>query len=334
MKSEHFFIVGTERSGSSLLRSILGNHSEINIIPNDGNFFGFYDKFKGKSLNKKEKIFLVNRIKEKGKKLDKWNLDWGKIIAEVKKNEYHQIEDIIKIIWEEHWNNSKGSIKAFKKPYAELYFKLILSLYPDALFIAIIRDPRAVYASRKYYKRRDKTINFKGLLSIYKWNQSEREIRRMKAKLKNRVKIVKYENLVQSPFEIIKEICNFLGIQMIKGILNTNKKFEFNSNSSFEPSNIGNKKRVIYKSSVEKWRKKISNSEIRLVESQNKILMERENYNTLKPNLNLMEKINYLLLLMLYKGIILARKIKHYLGDFFRRIVPSRNLNISPPIIE
>jgi len=322
----YFFILGTERSGTSLLRKILGNHSKITIPPNDGDIFGYYKRFSSKKLSKMEKREIVNEIKREKPKLKEWKLNWREIEKEALKEKYDSIGDIIGIIWENFWKKSDAPIKALKTPYIELHYDLILKLYPDAYFISILRDPRAVYVSRKHYKKIKKklgfrdTFAFKNLLAVYKWVESRKAVRQIREKVgERRLGVIRYEELVKNPQENIQRVCNLLDIEFEEKMLEL--KGSDVGSSSFEQRK---NKPEIYKSSIDKWREKISKPEIKLIEKYSGEFMDRLGYKRVSPILNFKEKLEFYLLSFAFNLTVAARIFKEkcrHITRLYKRII-------------
>ncbi len=86
-----------------------------------------------------------------------------------------------------------------KTPIHTFHLSYIRSVFPDAIFLGIVRDPRDAYAS------------FNGMLAIqgkpkrsvaefsHLWNES------LAACIKNNIDVIKYEDLIRRPVEIINK---------------------------------------------------------------------------------------------------------------------------------
>lgn len=168
-ESRHFskppiFIGGCGRSGTTLLLSMLSAHPKIFCIPYETDAF---TKWKVKSGK-----FYPTRIDRLYRALLRYSLP----------KEVHR--------WCE------------KRPANVLYIGQILEFYPNASFIHIVRDPRAVCTSihpsapNKY------------------WISTERYITDLKAGMRYfehpRVLTIQYENLILNKGEMIRKICEFI----------------------------------------------------------------------------------------------------------------------------
>jgi len=111
------------------------------------------------------------------------------------------------------------------------YFNEILSYFPNAKVINMVRDQRDVLLSQKNkWKRRSlgasaiplseairSYINYHPILSSKIWNSSLEYT--AKFKNNNRVRVVRFEDLLVEPIRIVKELCQFLEIDFNQEML-------------------------------------------------------------------------------------------------------------------
>lgn len=204
------FIVGMPRSGTKLLRELLNRHPGIAIpviesqfIPDmiaqfgnppdlgfDDEFDRFYQKFSG------TKFFL--KMKERGYILNKDELDrtmdrrsWSSILEAIFKF-YAPPEKDKNFIWGD------------KTPSYLTHIDLLKSLYPQARFLHIIRDPRDYALS----------VNKTWGKSLYRaaclWRNGIEKARSSGHKLGQDYKELFYEALLENPEKILRDICQFL----------------------------------------------------------------------------------------------------------------------------
>ena len=136
----YLFIFGEQRTGSTLLHSILKNHPQIAATPNDLNILDLCS-FKG------IKLFPYNKDLNK---LDQWNL--GDLISFSKSIEGKPRELILKIVLDTFFKNKEEEIKVHKTPKAEHNLDIYREVFKNSLFIYLIRNPFAIISSKKYWK--------------------------------------------------------------------------------------------------------------------------------------------------------------------------------------
>ena len=273
------FIVGHERSGTSLLRAIIGSHPEVSIPPNDCNLLRYYDmrsKY-GNFETEEEKWLFINDIKS-DHKFKCWPMDWAGLETDIL-SKCQNLKEAYICILRNLWDKSGKTRGALKRPTYEHRIEFLLELFPDSLFIAIIRDPRSIVASQKYYNGKLRKywkvgfFNTGCIVTGMSWNKSIGKIRSFEKKYgKGQILVLSYETLIKSPVETVKQICDFTSLDFSESMLEFDKQFDFKSNSSFS-TNTGN---LIYKDSLRKWQKKLTHLEVRLVEyfAENKLVAE------------------------------------------------------------
>jgi hypothetical protein len=202
------FIVSSPRSGSTLLRLIIDAHSKISIPP-PGFMFPFIYPFLfsygdlNNELNLRELIEDVTQFH----KLKGWpeKLTVNEIIAAVKENSFVGVYSAI----HEIWAKKHGKVRWGEKTPRNIFFiGEILSCFPDAQFIHIIRDGRDVAV--------DWVDNLNWPKNIYssamEWREHILAIKPWRDKLSaDQLIEIFYEDLVKDPFTVVQQVCNFVG---------------------------------------------------------------------------------------------------------------------------
>lgn len=148
------------------------------------------------------------------------------------------------------------------------FLPVLANAFKDAKFIVIIRDPRgAIASSMKVGEENPELVPL-----MYSFAQHWRKHAAFSWKLmrdpkiKDRLFVLRYEDLVCSPEEKVKEICEFLDVPFSSDMLVT-KNFrsisgkEWTTYSSFEvPEN------VIYTDSIESWKKYLKKGQTEFTE--------------------------------------------------------------------
>jgi len=236
------FIGGAGRAGTRLLRSIIGKLSSVYEIPRETYMFASSPKpdqevwkeldsitdtkekqkayllfillsiFYKKEIAIKKFLFLKNdfsKIRETWDKFDfrsKVNHD-QKIISLFQKMQPHlntsdkfEIFDfVLDCLCEEH--NCERWVE--KTPSNIFNTKKISELYPQAKFIAITRNPLAVYAS---WKKKDENKNI--ISVIRNWINIHKTIKSLENS--DFILLIKYEDLINNPEATVKKICAYI----------------------------------------------------------------------------------------------------------------------------
>jgi len=149
-----------------------------------------------------------------------------------------------------------------KTPAHIFFIPRLLEWFPQAKIIHTFRDPRAIYASRKK-KAEDKAgqsarsglrrlgVVFQlasSLHVIINWRRVERRHQQYQAQFPGRYALMKYEDLVQNPEVTLERLCSFLEIPLIQPML-----LQKVVNSSFLPDGAAG----FDVGSITRWRKHV-----------------------------------------------------------------------------
>jgi len=270
--TKQIFVVGSSRSGTTMMGRIFGNHKDIFTF-NELHFFGtIWTNTTNQELSKLEQINLLSRlfcIQENGlfrqDSIADFNDKAKSLLSDNIKNPLEVYALFLNTITLEN----SASISCEQTPKNMYYLEEILSHFPNAKVINLVRDQRDVLLSQKNKWKRKflgasaiplseairSFVNYHPLLMSKVWASSLQHTK--KYKNHNRVKIVKFEELVSNSEETIKKVCSFLDIDFQEEMLSIPV-----IGSSTEADS---KLRHIDSSKIAKWEKGgLSNAEIYL----------------------------------------------------------------------
>jgi len=224
-KANPIYIIGVPRSGNTLLGCILNKHPDLFILFEENTFHALRKQWK-------------TRLKQKPKRPEK---EIARTFIEEWSNRTHcntsldiSFEEITQFAseGEPHWGSmlncfmrylmSKSKPSAMrwgdKTPHHTAHISRIQSTYPKAQFIYVYRDPLQVVASLSKESftpaENDVLTNaevVRHYLSIYQ--------KQKKFVKPNQLLEVKYEELVYTPEQTLKDICNFLEVSYTPALL-------------------------------------------------------------------------------------------------------------------
>ena len=212
MKTLPIFVGGCERSGKTLLGSMISSHSQILYTPESSFFFDILQNPKLDYHHLPSRI-IFERIK-KHPRFNIWGIDidipeWGK------RNEYVPYSSIINWVISSYSNQTYGrGLDTYlfwvnHTPINIKYASVIFDLYPNSKIIHLVRDGRAVAASLLHT-----TWGPKSILDASKF-WLIRVAMGLGAESKfghSRVQRIYYEDLVTSPDQTLQKIYGFIGI--------------------------------------------------------------------------------------------------------------------------
>jgi hypothetical protein len=273
------FIVGSGRSGTTLLVYIFNQNPNCIASPEIKHFIHFYKKYKNV---KKVSQTLINdyskylKIYAKNKKLF---MHYGSetLLNKLKVGQEINYSRLTKLFFfcltEEKQNINEINVIIDKNPYYTFYLKKITSFFPDAKIIFMLRDYRAfVLSNRQSQKKRVK------ILSIYYyslvWNLFLKKALAVQKKHPTQLSFIKYEDLVYEKESTIKHIANYFDVVYSPEMLNFHETIRENlkrkklSQIQYEwaTKKIENLSKPLNSSRVEAWKKELTFSEIQSIE--------------------------------------------------------------------
>ena len=213
MKSESpIFIVGCPRSGTTLLGLMLDSHPDISVAHEAAIFHFLYNKGRQRwrlsSAEERKKFF--ERLEQYSNLREALGQDV--VHTALEKLRSHQkltVKIIVDALSDAYLQKTGKTVWGEKTPTHYYHIDDILNLYPQVAIVCLIRDPRAVFASMKRYAQRKK-----GTDEWYWWMTENPEKASMlwldcyesTVKRKDKIYFVKYEELVQSPESILRNL--------------------------------------------------------------------------------------------------------------------------------
>jgi hypothetical protein len=202
-----FFLLGVQRSGTTLLRLLIDSHSQIAIPFESFVLIDFYNKIQKKQYNlafmHDRKKLVTDLLSSKG--INKWSPTIG--VEDIDIDKCHTLSDAFNQIYSAYAEKSGKQIWGDKTPSYTLHLHILNELFPHAKFIHIIRDGRDVALSLVRQQWGPNSL-IQGLMY---WKEVVLWVRKMGRMLpKDRYMEIHFEDLVNDPKTILKQIMNFL----------------------------------------------------------------------------------------------------------------------------
>jgi hypothetical protein len=259
-----FFIIGASRSGTTLLRLMLNAHSHL-AIPGEMKYFQSIDcdvslsswRDVGPETNYRA---LVRDYLEKRRALFPVAADTLEemILADSERTLRAPYRLLLA-----YWASHLGKPRWGEKTPSNLFSVDILrDMFPDARFINVVRDPRAVVQSMNaidYYS--NETV-----FNALNWRKSIRTGEQLfrDCLSPEQLLTIRYEDLVSKPEPTLTSICGFLDEPFEPVMLQFYKTSEqFMPNPIRTPSI----RKPVNQDSLTKWVTKLSSSDVALIET-------------------------------------------------------------------
>jgi hypothetical protein len=265
MPASPFFIIGTERSGSNLLRLILHSHSRLAVPhpPHIVRYFAPLEPAYG-DLAKSDRAFarFVDDILAFVRRhIYPWEiaLDRERVFREASPRDSFGVAVALYEQYREHAGKERWGCKS---TFMIDYTDRILARFPDARLLYLTRDPRDVAASS-----RQSVFNpFHPYLTAQLWARQQRTGLALLEQLPPRtIRHVHYEDLLQKPAETVAGICAFLGESYEEQMLRYFETPEARKSAGLSQS-WANTSRAILTGNAGKYHSELSRAEVRAVE--------------------------------------------------------------------
>lgn len=240
------FLIGAERSGTTLLRLMLSHHPQI----------AWCNEFE----------YAIDRVSPEGKfpELSDYQ-DWLKTHRIFQATGFEastglSYGDLIKsFLVQKQVREQKPVVGAT----VHRHFDRLLTIWPNARFIHLIRDPRDVARS---------CISMGWAGNV--WTGSERWVeaeecwdalkqRHLNDRPNDRYVEIRYEDLIANPETVLTKLANFLGVEYDPAML------EYHKDTTYEQPDS---------QFLNQWRRKLSDREIQLIESRVGALLTERGY--------------------------------------------------------
>lgn len=297
LEQRPIFILGCYKSGTSLLRNLLDSHSELFAIPVETQFitmlgnhwvkYPFWAQMPNRSTSAIESIYRYH-LRESSENnpysdSDQYaNINAGELRFNLSNglNDYTDRELFMKYaqylftLFDGEGNNKRIVEKSVSHIESACYFNTI---FPDAYFIHVVRNPYANMVSFKDYLFK-KTWVYPSLKPIVDCIASSFYFENKNSNVIKNYLTIRYEDLVTNPIELIKKICVFLEISFEENLLSPT----VSGNNWGGNSVVGEKFSTISPKRIGDFKDKIQPIELKIVNKKLKDVLGFYNYQYLE----------------------------------------------------
>ncbi|MEG5211554.1 MULTISPECIES: sulfotransferase [unclassified Microcoleus] len=230
--SSPIFILGAERSGTTLLRLMLTAHPAICIPPESLFFVALESKYGAVSdLLPQIEDFLNDLYNNDFHRFGEWNVDRQLLLNNLTNNQQLSYQRAVSTVYQTYRQqfDPTASIWGDKNPFHIYQLGKIRRYFPGVKVILIVRDFRACYSSVKKLvaKEQERGEVWPGIKTVagltHQWNQVVKIIDKYHQKWEQ-FYLVSYEDLVREPSAQLAEICKWLGVDFQEAMLDFYQK--------------------------------------------------------------------------------------------------------------
>jgi omega-hydroxy-beta-dihydromenaquinone-9 sulfotransferase len=274
------FIVGNSRSGTTLLGRILDKHPQVYTIPHELHLFDeiLSDHLvrKNKEIKKREAVALISEMLlrktegyfNNGKRED--YVQQATSILSKQNGDTLGLEALVQLFFRFCIDSTKRMHICEQTPRNLFFISYILTIFPGAKIINLIRDPRGVLLSQKNkwkacvrFNQPKKEVvrtflNYHPLNILFLWKRYVAIGEKFCDVYPDNCLTVNFDLFTKNPEIILPEICRFIGIEYGKKLLDI--EVEMTSNLLEE------RKEGVNKEVSTTWIKQLNKTDIFLTE--------------------------------------------------------------------
>ena len=279
------FIGGAPRSGTTLLLALLDSHPELLVFPKETYLFDQSIKKAGTNDTGRLARYLLSQT-EIAELNPQWSADMGSdgALGKTRLRNFNFAAFEKNFLWRslqrptggprhvlhslfraylEMWPTAHESPRIYveKTPGNDYFSEHLFTHFPEAKLIQIVRDPRAVYASRQQVLRQRRGRHTKAFRLVNEWNRSIWQRHRLRDRPEQFLSI-RYEDLLANPRSVLGQVCRFIGISVEPLTLAPTKAGQnWPGNSSFGDCFSG-----ISQVPLNRWKDDLSDDEVAWIE--------------------------------------------------------------------
>ncbi len=257
-----FFIIGTGRSGTTLIQRMLCAHPLL-AVPPETQFFSRFDpalEFTD-PLRDEDVDAYIDRVTQ-----NEWftelSLDEKQLRDAVASDVRSSRDLFLWMLGELVGETEPGVHVGEKTPHHEKHVPRLAALFPGAVFIHIVRDPRDVVVSLRKEEWWPWSSVLRTALAVRKTLERQRTCA---SALGGRYLVLRYEDLVESPERELRRACALLGVEFDPAMLAYHER----DDTATLPSEDGWKaltREPLDQSRMGRWRSRLSTREAQAIE--------------------------------------------------------------------
>jgi hypothetical protein len=280
MSQPMIFFGGHRKGGTTLLLNLFDDHPDLCVYPQDINvLYAYHPKFTRVSVSAAERRERLRTIlfRELEAGVAKWRPKKSPDVERAEQLFFEDLDDgalddptYVLSRFAAILNAVTGGDKpvVFKETSCEIYADMLLDRFPDSKFVQILRDPRDNFAAlksgvTKYYGKfgEDEARTLASLINRaglgFRYADSNQQ-----QFGPDRYKVVRFEDLVENPEAVTRDLCEFLGITFANSLLCPSYFGVPVSGNSHE----GTLFQGVSKQNKGRWRERISEREAATIE--------------------------------------------------------------------
>jgi hypothetical protein len=278
------FIVGANRSGTTLVRLILNAHSRI-AIPDELIYFDSYlasvpiEAWRAPDLSEATySAFVEDFLDRASASLP--GLDPAVLTSRILEGapNFKRPYQLVLDAWARHHGKPRWGEKT---PGNLFYADILYDMFPKARFIYVVRDPRAGVASMQRVSFLPDDVVF-NVLSRRKHDTTGRATLERHVPAPRRM-TVRYEDLVRDPAAVVRTLCDFIGEDFEPSMLHFHRDADDYMKAEAARDYNAAATAPISASKIAAWKDRLTTDEVAIVEHLCRDVMRRFGYRAVTP---------------------------------------------------
>lgn len=259
-----FFIIGSVRSGTTLVERILNRHSNL-FVPPETFFFTVMDRLGilGQQTASRKDLQALLEAYRKDRAFAFLGLPAGGEEALLLEGARTYPDVFFNLMG--HLRVRAGKSRwGEKTPNNLRYVPFIQKAFPDARFILVVRDGRAAVMSRLRHPNWRRNL----LGCARHWAADAEIMRRLIEQQDNKsLHVLRFEQLLTHPEETVRAMCEFLAERYEPGMLDASEEVQVDRLDYYRQPWMAKSTRGIDQARATQWDKEYSSRQLKLVET-------------------------------------------------------------------
>lgn len=277
-RPDPLFVLGDARSGTTYLSNLLTQHKDIGMAPESNCVVNLLRAYGSQIISKPTTLDKAFDLANRDDKFRDWQIRREEILPLLKTRLPVTIAEFLRIILIFYCEREFPGcmVWGIKKGYIPFMWELI-EHFPQAKFIHIVRDGRAVFSSKKkaLHTKTGKPFEKNPVQAAGRWIRLLQTFKNFSEKHPAYCLEISYEGLVREPTEVLSSIFHFLELKDVK--IDSNEQ---------GPSWIPDRYRYLHPNvhkppqleRIDAWQQELTLTEIRRYEALAQYELENQGY--------------------------------------------------------
>lgn len=257
------FIVGMPRSGTTLLTSILSAHPRLGISPESHYLSYWIPNYRHLNLADKQEFQQFWQTLSTSRRFSYFDVDAEIVLARIRAEGGSPCHRTVFTAWMTAYAERIQKPRwGEKTPLHYQHLPQLLSWFPQAQILWMIRDPRAVAASLLDMTWASDYVH----IHARQWCEST-QLFETSWSQDPRVRLVAYERLVQSPQAVVKELLEFLQEDYVDNLIRqrSTDAMPIVNRQGWALAHLSQALQPLSTGSIDRWRQRLSPSQQAIV---------------------------------------------------------------------